>query len=745
MAKILLPRPILVDSPQSLIFFLLASGLSLTAGAEVQQLEEVLVTSQKRVQNVQDIPVTINVLDGKMLTELNVRTTQDLANFVPGLVIQEAPHNLLNITIRGVGTQAGSETFDQSVGLFVDGVYAGRQREFQSALFDIQRVEVIKGGQASLLGKNTSLGALSLITTKPGDEFGGYLQADYEFEFGSYSAAGAVDIPVPGGAIRLALNHVLEEGYVKNHATGNDVPVREQTSGRITGVFNTGDNGLLTMAYEHDDLNIQGDTFQITKDEAGIIGGDSVPIFMGQPGLEPGAEVGLDFNKTAYTAYGDDGDASDDQETDRAYLKYEHSFGDYVLTALSGWSQYDNERLIDSDFISGNYLNTSSDGDFEQFSQELRIASPTSGRFEYIAGLFYLHSELDLVDGTDASLPFPPIGIPQPTNPPSILEIDGGSNKEYEQDTDVYSVFGLGTWSFTERFRTTLGLRWTREDKDAVFASVEARPGPAVGIIRPLFPATDMDRMENNLDGSINFQFDLNDEAMIYASWARGTKSGGFSTEVNSPDESEYDTEEADTSEVGIKSVIAGGALSLNAAVFYTEIDDFQVAQFNGIGFEVDTIPAESQGLEFESMWMVSPSLMISASATYADATESDTGNQLNHSPEWSGALALHYQEQLFDSNLQLIVDGNVSYIDDRYAHRGETFPMDSITPVDLRVAVAALEDSWEVALVGRNLTDEEVSFQFDYPFLGALAPGTTEVGGINRPRTIALQLIYNF
>jgi iron complex outermembrane receptor protein len=138
-----------------------------SAQAEYVALEEVVVTAQKRVENVQEIPVTISVVTGDMLDNFSIRDANDLAASVPGLTIQHTPQNLSQVAIRGLGTGSGGESLDQSVGLFIDGIWAGRIREFQTALFDIERVEVIKGTQTTLLGKNTCLGAVSFVTRRP--------------------------------------------------------------------------------------------------------------------------------------------------------------------------------------------------------------------------------------------------------------------------------------------------------------------------------------------------------------------------------------------------------------------------------------------------------------------------------------------------------------------------------------------------------------------------------------------------
>ncbi|MEH6583645.1 MAG: TonB-dependent receptor [Halioglobus sp.] len=695
------------------------------AWAETLALEEILVTAQKRTQNVQDIPITINVMDGDALDNYSIRNTNDLANFVPGLVIQAAPHNLSNITVRGLGTGAGSESYDQSVGLFIDGVYAGRLREFQSSLFDIERIEVIKGTQNSLLGKNTSLGAISIVSRKPGEELGGYLQADYEFEYDSVYTTGAIDIPTALGDFRVAFNQVAEGGYVENKTTGNEVPERDQTTLRLIGAFGIGSNGELTLSYQYDDLEIKGDSFQVDKDEHGILAE-----------MDPGTQVGLDQIKTAYTSFGKGGDAYDEQTTERALVNYEHHWGDYSFTSLSSWSSYDNQRAIDSDFMSVDYLATTSDGDFSQFTQEFRLSSPVGERFDYVVGLFYLDSDYEFVNGTDTAFP-PPYtlgGIP----------LTGASEKTFSQDTEVLSLFGQGTYQFSERWRATLGLRWTEEDKDAIFANAHLRDALGIGIISPLVEPTPLDRSEDNLDGSINLQYDLNDNTMLYTSWAKGSKSGGFSVQVRLPEEAEYDSEVAETIEVGAKLSLADGAALLNFAAFYTEIDDFQVVRFTGLGFETSSIPAESKGLELDGQWLLSEQWMLTGSATYADATETDTGQTLPQSPEWSASLGAHYENQLANSGLQFVMDGSLSYVDERYAHRGETFLGDAVTFLDLRLGIAPMEGRWELALVGRNLLDEEVSFGFDFPVFGGDDEMTT-IAGLSRPLTIALQGRYNF
>ena len=704
-----------------------------TLRAEELVLEEVIVTAQKRVENVQDIPLTINVLEGTRLDDFTIRDTNDLAAAVPGLTIQHTPQNLSQVTVRGLGTGSGGESLDQSVGLFIDGIWAGRIREFQTSLFDIERIEVIKGTQTSLLGKNTSLGAVSIISRRPDETFGGYLQGDYEFEFDSVYATGAVNIPTGFGDYRLAFNSVAESGYVDNETTGNEGPEREQTTLRLSGAWDIGDNGSLLLMYQWDDLEIKGDTFQPDEDSLGFMAG-----------MDPGADIGIDQVKTAYTSYGSSGDAHDEQDSQRAIIQYDHDVGEHRLTSLSGWSEYDNDRLLDSDFLSVDYLTTAYDSDYDQFSQEFRIASPGGEELDYIAGLYYLDSTLDYSGLTDTSFPWPEL--------PSPLPLDSTSLLSYEQDTEVWSLFGQGVFNLGTYWRVTLGLRYTDEEKDVTWGRQRLRSGGPLAdivsdILAPEIPSTPLNRKEDNLDGSINIQYDVTKDTMAFVSWATGSKSGGFSVDVARPEEAEYDTEEAETLEVGLKANLAGGAAQLNASLFYTEIEDFQVNTFVGDGFLTETVPAESKGLELQGQWVATRKLMLGASATYADAEEQDSGLRLPYAPEWAASVNARYEYPWSSADLLWRLEGIVNYRDEQYQQRGERALDGALTLLDLRLALASASEKWEVAVLGRNLLDQKTSFGFDYPFFGGniLPEGTTTIGSLNRPRTIALQGRYHF
>lgn len=715
-----------------------ATSLMVSAGAAVRAeqavLEEVIVTAQKRVENVQDIPVTINVVSSAMLDQFSIRDTNDLAASVPGLTIQHTPQNLAQVAIRGLGTGSAGESLDQSVGLFIDGVWAGRIREFQTSLFDSERIEVIKGTQTTLLGKNTSLGAVSVISRRPGEQWGGYIQGDYEFEFDSTWLNGAFDIPTDFGNYRIAFNDVRQGGYVSNESTRNEVPEREQSTVRLSADYTVSDRGSLLLSYQYDDLEILGDTFQPDNDALGFLAA-----------MDPAADIGINQNKNAYTRLGDSGDAEDEQDSERVVVRFDQGVGDFQLTSLTGWSRYDNERLVDTDFLSVDYLNTTFSSRYRQISQELRVASPSEQRFEYVAGLYYLDSKLDYAGLTDTRFP-PPYTL-------GPLPLDSTSQRNYEQDTQVWSAFGQGALALADHWRVTVGLRYTDEEKNAVWGRERLRSGGFLAdivadLLAPVVLPTDLTRSEDNLDTSINIQYDFNDHSMGFASWASGSKSGGFSTEVALPEQAEYETEEAETIELGVKTNLADGAAIFNASLFYTRIENFQVITFIGTGFETLTLPAESQGLELEGQWAVTRRFSLGASATYADSQEKDSGQRLPYAPQWSASMNAQYEIPWLRHGLLWRFGGVLNYRDEQYMQADELNLDDALTLLDMRFALASVDGGWEIALLGRNLLDEQSSFGFDFPFFGGqgdIPAGAATIGSYSRPLTVALQARYDF
>ena len=687
-------------------------------------LEEVIVTAQKRAQDAQQIPVAIGVISGDELTNLSVSSTADLDNYVPGLVIQQVPGNLSSITVRGLGTASGNESFDQSVSLFVDGVYAGRQREFSASLFDVERIEVIKGTQNNLLGKNTSLGAISLITKDPGDTLGGYVSAEHELEFGSTAASAAVDVPASDRLrLRIAANWKDQQGYVDNVASGNDVPETEQKTARIKARYDFTDDIDAVMMYQKDRLDVLGDTFQPTKDSAGAM-----------LAMDAARELDLDDRKSSYVSLGKHGDGYEEQDADRAAVTVNFDIDGYVLTSLTGYSAYDNFYVNDGDFSAGDYLISLVDSAFEQATQEVRLTSPLAQDGNFLVGIFVLGSSFERTNPIYADYP---AGLH-----PSLPAVSGDVTNHFDQDTSAQSLFGQSTWNITGRQHLTVGMRYTHETKEAMLMRTTTAPTLFSAMVYPTFELTSLERSENSFDGSINYQVDIDDEKLAYIAWGKGTKSGGFSESTTEVGDAEFDAEIARTVELGTKMKLFDGRARLNAAIFRTEIDDFQLVFFNGLGFTTETLPAESQGIELDGMMLLTQNLSLAGGFTYADVENPDNGEAMARSPQNTGNLALNYERNLTD---YLLGSANisVSYRDEMYHEMSEIALADSATRYDLRLALSDADKVWEVALLGKNISDETVSsFGFKAPIV---LDGSVQIESAEAPRTWALQAKYHF
>lgn len=734
----------------------LVGAVSLPAQAQMM-LEEVTVTAQKRIESVQDIPLTVAVVNGTTLKEFSINNATDLASYVPGLEMSPAPQGLSVPKIRGLGTGVGAENMEQSIGLFVDGVWAGKPRDLQAALFDVDRIEVIKGSQTSQLGKNTSLGAILVMSNRPDDETGGQVEGEYDFELGSTIFSGVGNLATDFGNYRLAVNLVEEEGYVDNQLAGGHGPDLEQNSVRLGGSWDVGDRLAIYANYTYDDRKVSGMAFEVSEDPNDWY-----------TGVTGDTDVSLNEKNKTWTSYAADGKNDDKQETHRAVIEVNYELNDQLdFISLSGYNEYDNTRYYDADFSALEWLQQYKDSDFQQFSQEFRVSGTTlNDRLDFVVGTYYMQNRLNNYDETGFLTNPGYLDLPDPA-PAGVVAAMGPASgySSWKQDIETWSVFGNGSFQLADRWRLTLGLRYTDETQDLdnwenvttqdeTFFYLDLGDGNYLGpisqpglpssfleLVSPDFYSAKLSNSEDNIDGSVNLQYEFSDTGNVYASWAQGSKSGGFTTSA-APTNAALETEKAQTYELGMKSELLSGELRLNAALFYTKIDDFTSVTFVGDGFQASSIPVESQGFEFESMWVATQSLMVSLAATYADAEDTDTNLKPSGAPEWEASLMVNHNLAL-ESGYEINSNAAVNYRDSLYTQADETYKAPSLTLVDLRVALTPPGGEWELALLARNVFNEqELAFGFALPIYG---PEYASIGSLNAPRTVMVQAQYNF
>ena len=721
----------------------LAAGLMPIATAqevdddtEATVLDQVVVTARKRSESVQDVPLTVTAVSQEGLRANGVVSIEQLTAVTSGLTVSRNPNNVASFRIRGLGTGGGSESFEQSVALFIDGTYLGRVPEYNQPLYDLERVEVIKGTQAALLAKNTSLGAVSLTTRKPGDEFSYDIATQYEMELGSSIVDIGVTLPVSDTlSFRLAGQALNATGPVRNTALGTEQS-NDSLAGRFTALWEPTDQFSATFTYNDYEVETAGSPEESLLDSLGVFAARGA--MAGVP-----VETKLDYNNQLEgSAFGD----SHDRMTGRrAILTLNYDIGDYTLTSVTGGAKFRQVRYFDTDAGPGLWAeqNPVINGN-EQFSQELRITSPAERRFDWLAGLyyqtedFYIYRTYDIYSDLAAGIPG---GTP----------IGGANQDNYDQSTDTYSAFAQANLDITSRLTGSVGLRVTNEQRSAEYNRIASRAGLFTTFLFPDLVGSPPEIDETSVDGSIGLQYDITDDHMIYASFSRGSKGEGFIAQPTDIPNSSAPKETADSFELGAKLTFSNGYF--NIAAFDTDIEALQQAIFNGIRFDTTPYDLTSQGFEFDTRFQFTPNWSANSTVTYADV-KYDTDLNPNadgltplNSPEWSGNANLRFDTPL-GGNLDFTAEAGLEYSSERYwALRNQnactgnaasnTIPCtDSYTKVNGRIQITNSEQGWDLALVGRNLTDEET---IAYARASSFVNGVVNAS-LAPPRTLTLQ-----
>jgi iron complex outermembrane receptor protein len=503
-------------SPNKLYQFVAAACLPMTLTAQAQ-LEEVIVTAQKRAESLQDVPISISTVSGEKIQDNTILNFAALADFVPSLHIADASVNT-NIYMRGIGS-GNNRGFEQSVGMYVDGVYLGRGRQYRSGLMDIERIEVLRGPQGTLFGKNTVAGAINITTASPvvGDDTSGEINVSIE-ENGGSIAEGFIQGGGETFAARIALRSRETDGYVYNAFLEQDEGGIDEFGGRVTLVWEPSDVFSANFKYSYMERERDGSNSATWRFLSPAERNAQVPqrsafantayammdvFFPDFPTI-----AGKDFTTYKDNNYGqskDDGigiglrpDSSED-ELENMSLSLTWEVGGGTLTSVTGFAGYEYFDDVDVDWLPLQFIDRSDQHDFEQYSQELRWSSDIGDRFSYTVGGYVDKNELDargqVVIDTNFDGLFPLFaalgaGLPAeavPLMPQSLLgpltadsPLNGipgygayaaeqvSRNHNFTQDTESWAVFAQGSYDLTDALRVTVGVRYTEEEKDAV-------------------------------------------------------------------------------------------------------------------------------------------------------------------------------------------------------------------------------------------------------------------------------------
>ncbi len=778
----------------------LAIGATLSTQAWSQDfdliLEEVVVTAQKRVERLQDVPISVNAVSGAKMDEAGITNLEGMTAYVPNLTMNQTGIGTI-IAIRGISSGI-NQGFEQSVGQYVDGVYYGRSQLARAPFMDLERVEVLRGPQSILFGKNSIAGAISMVTAKPTEEFEGQVTALYEPSHGEKDVRVVVSGPLTDSLRgRLSVLGRDIDGYYENTTLNRDESAEEEHVIRGQLSWDASDDLSMNLKIESGSFDTQGRFLEPIKPVETTGGLPYATALLGATGGAYVLDTEQDFKRQS------NGDTSKN-DTKNATLTIDYALGEHTLTAVTGYNAYNYEEVCDCDFTGATVFTADSREDFKQYSQEIRIASPQGETIDYIGGLFYQSSEMTFDDAIRVPATSLLGGL-------STLLLGTASQRDFTQDSTLWAGFAQATWNIDTDWRLTVGGRYTTEDKTATRAqhhtnSLGANVGSSDLLLNTVFTAFLIEpyseikdkRSEAAFTPLVTMQWDATDDMMVYATYTEGFKAGGFDVRSNAhPDPTygasiianqsplvivqttatngfapgvfEYEEEKATSFELGSKMTLAGGAAELNVALFRTEYTDLQTSQFDGVlGFNVTNAgEATTQGLELDGRWLVSEGLTLSGSLGYLDfqfdrfpnsqcyfGKTPDSaeypglcdlsGQTREFAPSYQGTISADYNRALGD-DMEWRITSDINFSDSYYASPtlDPNLEQDAYAKLNLRFALGAVDGKWEVALVGKNLTDEKVA-----TFGNQLPVSTTLTGGtgtayysfFDRPRSIALQ-----
>lgn len=726
-------------------------------------IEEVLVTATLRVQRAQDTPISMTVIGGDALIEKDLMQISDIARQTPALHISEGTVSN-KLFLRGVGSGQDSG-IEQSVGTVIDSVYQGRSKASTAALFDIERVEVLKGPQTTYFGNNTIGGALSIITRAPDDTPERSVSGTVA-SHGERTVQAILSGPFSDGLKgRMAIQFHSIDGWLKNiNPMGEDHPKKDALTARGTLLWESRDDLEVSLKAEigriDNESGIGWQQIECPPDSGRFPAGPVGPFNMCRLGQELIPEFEGDFDDKYSGSENQDGYL----DTESSVLRITKGFGNHELTSITSHTAFDMDQVGESDESQLPLLHWSVLEDTKQFAQEIRLSGTPADKLQYTVGAYYQQTDVNLKVR---------LGLFNLATGNSIV----GLSRNFKQDTDLMSVFGSITYSITEKLQVTPSVRWTDVEKDLNRNIVSAGASLVFDDfnfdgLNGLSPVVSRDDSLNDdaVTPALNVQYFLGENSMLYASYSDGFKAGGFEAIPNANEGGgAFDSESVDAFEIGYKTTI-DDRMQLSLALFRNEYKNLQTAayrvpenpeEFGTTGFwsTTNVNGADVQGLDIEATLLITDKLRLDGSVSILDATFRDfengfcpigsaallcdkTDTPLPYAPDKSGLITLSYDDEIGNGlNFSSFVS---VYFSDGYFHEIDQDPYSrepSYYKIDARIEIYPDDQRWYVAVVGKNLNDEYTSNWRTDVF------GTT--GGflaiLDRTRSVGIQFGYNF
>lgn len=716
-----------------------------TPAARSSGIEEIIVSATKRDEGLQDVPVSVTAFSQDEMDKRGYSNLQGVQEATPNLnfSVQSAGQNVARVTLRGIGTETLVGGGDPGVALHIDGIYVGRNSVAAGDIFDIQRVEILRGPQGTLYGRNATGGSINIITKRPTDE----LEGNADVTYGNYDALrvrGVVNVPLTDNiSSRLALYSDKHDGYIENlFDTGRDSNDRNNQGGRAQLLWK-GDSGneILVRGYYSSYGGVGPGTVFLGDDIATANGYPAaylVDVSAG-PVPPPGAPILADLYGNVTTVSGDpvlprptdihkvrkDAPEFLDQTIKGVDLEASFNLSDGVLLrSLSSFQKNDNEILVDADGSELPIETRQRRNEAKQFSQEFNLLSQNDSAFQWLLGAYYYHEELTETFRTTTPAGLLPVAFPLP---PGATPGGGGLGqiRIANHEVDSYALFAQLSYDLTDRLTVTGGVRHTWDKKNQSreiggivgFSNNIQFMSGAIGPQAPDSGSVDFSEFTYR----VSLDYSVTDNNMLFASYARGYKSGGFDFNggqiVGVDDQVPYNPEFVDAFEVGSKNKFLDNRVLLNLTGFYYDYKDLQVFRLTGFGPLTDNAAQSTiWGIEAETELAVTDAFHIDGSLGYLDATYDEytidipptdfSGNRLNYAPKWTAHAGAEYTVPVGDKELIGRVDW--SYRSDTFFDRANSaFDMqEAYSLVNARVRLNA--ESWYLDLFANNIADKD-------------------------------------
>lgn len=683
----------------------------LTAGGSAGALEEIIVTARKREESLQQVPISIAAVSGEELERQSIESLEDLGQMTPNFHFSEQPNGgrLGGVAfIRGVGQRDANAAYDPSVGIYVDGIYMGRAYGSNLDLNDVQRVEVLRGPQGTLFGKNTSGGAISIVTEQPdtaADAWSGRLQVTSGSR-DRLDFLGNVNVPIVADrlALRISGSRLKQDGY-GHRADGQDMADTNRTFARAQLLFQPVETFSALLAADWLDFDERNASYKLidTDPSIGPLGSLNNVI---DPDYDDRWVSPRDY---VFNATGPNSARGRIAGTSLTLTK-KSDWG--TFKSISGYRQMDIHNDADTDGAPITIVDKLERIDQQQFSQELQASgSAFEDRLDWLVGAYYFHEE-----------------ISNPNTFPVLTALFGNAisfTRMYEIENDSIAGFAQGTYSLTDRLRLTAGLRYTQDDKHIDVLRIPYPTGPVT------FALTGK-HSSDSVSPRIGLDYQWTPNVMTYVSAAQGAKNGGFNGQVARPsDFDDFDDETVWTHEVGLRTDLWDGRVRFNATAFFSDYSDLQL-QINGATvvngaptpFNVITnIPeATIRGGEIELAFAPMRGLLLlgGLGLTYGKYTQLPTDSEFvasrvitsdtnfSHMPETTFTVGAQYTTAVF-SGVDMTARAD-------YAHKSRIYyntenTANAIQPayglLNARLTFEHADSGISVSLFGTNLTDE--------------------------------------